>query len=63
MINSLTRADERFFRPETRPYLRDVYDHTVHAIRSLEASRDMIAGMLDIYTLGGQQPGRPGSAR
>ena len=49
VINSLTRADERFFRPETRPYLRDVYDHTVHAIESLEASRDMIAGMLDIY--------------
>ena len=26
-----------------------MYDHTVHAIESLEASRDMIAGMLDIY--------------
>ena len=49
VINNLTRADERFFRPETRPYLRDVYDHTVHAIESLEANRDMIAGMLDIY--------------
>lgn len=49
VINSLTRADERFFRAETRPYLRDVYDHTVHAIESLEANRDMIAGMLDIY--------------
>jgi len=49
VINNLTRADERFFRAETRPYLRDVYDHTVHAIESLEANRDMIAGMLDIY--------------
>ena len=49
VINNLTRADERFFHPETRPYLRDVYDHTVHAIESLEASRDMISGMLDIY--------------
>ncbi len=49
VINSLTRADDRFFRPETRPYLRDVYDHTVHAIESLEANRDVIAGMLDIY--------------
>ncbi len=49
VINSLTRADDRFFRAETRPYLRDVYDHTVHAIESLEANRDMIAGMLDIY--------------
>ena len=49
VINSLTRADDRFFRAETRPYLRDIYDHTVHAIESLEANRDMIAGMLDIY--------------
>ncbi len=49
VINSLTRDDERFFRPETRPYLRDVYDHTVHAIESLEANRDVISGMLDIY--------------
>jgi magnesium transporter len=49
VINSLTRADDRFFRPETRPYLRDIYDHTIHAIESLEANRDVIAGMLDIY--------------
>jgi magnesium transporter len=49
VINSLTRADDRFFRPETRPYLRDIYDHTVHAIESLEANRDVISGMLDIY--------------
>jgi len=49
VINSLTRADDRFFRPETRPYLRDIYDHTVHAIESLEANRDVIGGMLDIY--------------
>ena len=49
VINSLTRDDNRFFSPETRPYLRDVYDHTVHAIESLEANRDVIAGMLDIY--------------
>ncbi len=49
VINSLTRADDRFFRAETRPYLRDIYDHTVHAIESLEANRDVIGGMLDIY--------------
>lgn len=49
VINNLTRDDDHFFRPETRPYLRDIYDHTVHAIESLEANRDVIAGMLDIY--------------
>lgn len=49
VINSLTRTDERFFQPATQPYLRDVYDHTVHVIESLEAIRDLLAGMLDIY--------------
>ncbi|HNQ56570.1 MAG: magnesium and cobalt transport protein CorA [Rhodocyclaceae bacterium] len=49
VINSLTRADQRFFKPETQPYLRDIYDHAVHVIESLEGIRDLIAGMLDIY--------------
>lgn len=49
VINSLARADQRFFKPETQPYLRDIYDHTVHVIESLEGIRDLIAGMLDIY--------------
>jgi magnesium transporter len=52
VINSLVRADERYFKPETQPYLRDVYDHTVHVIESLEGIRDLIAGMLDIYLSG-----------
>jgi len=29
--------------------LRDVYDHTIHFIESLEAIRDLLGGMLDIY--------------
>lgn len=49
VINSLTRADQRFFKAATQPYLRDIYDHTVHVIESLESIRDLIAGMLDIY--------------
>ncbi len=48
VINTLTR-DTRFFKPGTQPYLRDIYDHTVHVIESLEAIRDVLAGMLDIY--------------
>lgn len=33
----------------TRIYLRDVYDHTIHVIDTIETFRDMISGMLDIY--------------
>ena len=49
VINTLLRNEGRFFTAETQLYLRDVYDHTVHLIESLEAIRDLIAGMLDIY--------------
>ena len=48
VINALTRSNS-FFGTEVQPYLRDVYDHTVHVIESLEAVRDLIAGLLDIY--------------
>ena len=30
-------------------YLRDVYDHTIQAIDTLETYRDIVSGMLDIY--------------
>jgi len=49
VINNLIRNDEGFFEPSTVPYLRDIYDHAVHVIESLEAVRDLLAGMLDIY--------------
>ena len=49
VVNTLLRNEQRFFKPETQLYLRDIYDHTVHLIESLEAIRDLIAGMLDIY--------------
>jgi len=48
VINSLLR-NTGFFAAEIQPYLRDVYDHTVHLIESLEATRDLIAGLLEIY--------------
>ncbi|MGB0128935.1 MAG: magnesium/cobalt transporter CorA [Rhodocyclaceae bacterium] len=49
VLGSLQRGDARFFLPETRIYLRDVYDHTVHIVESLDSIRDLIAGLLDIY--------------
>lgn len=49
VVNALTRNEGSFFQPGTVLYLRDVYDHTVHFIESLESLRDLLAGMLDIY--------------
>jgi magnesium transporter len=49
VVNALVRNEAHFFQEGTAIYLRDVYDHTVHFIESLESLRDLLAGMLDIY--------------
>ena len=49
ILNMLARADNGFFTADTRLYLRDIYDHTVHVLESLESVRDMLADLLDIY--------------
>ena len=34
----------------TKPaYLRDVYDHLVHLLETVDMQRDLIAGMVDLY--------------
>lgn len=49
VINNLSRNESEFFKPTTLPYLRDVYDHAVSFIESLESIRDSLSGMMDIY--------------
>ena len=49
VINSLARGEVPQIQDSTLPYLRDLYDHTVHCIDIMEMHRDVISGMLDIY--------------
>jgi magnesium transporter len=49
VLNGLQREETALVGAATRVYLRDVYDHTIHAIDTLETFRDMISGMIDIY--------------
>jgi len=49
VLNGLQREDSTLVLGATRVYLRDVYDHTIHVIETLETFRDMISGMLEIY--------------
>ena len=49
VISSLTRGDSPLILESTRIYLRDVYDHTIQVIDTIETFRDMVSGMLDIY--------------
>ncbi len=49
VINSLERKESSLIRENTIPFLRDLYDHTIQVIDSVETFRDLISGMLDIY--------------
>jgi len=49
VISSVTREDTPFISKFSAPYLRDLYDHTIQVIDTIETFREMIASVLDIY--------------
>ncbi len=49
VISYLQRSESDLIEDNTGFYLRDVYDHTIQVIDTLESFRDMVSGMLDIY--------------
>ena len=49
VVNSLERGESPLINETTGVYLRDVYDHTIQVIDTIETFRDMVSGMLDIY--------------
>jgi len=49
VISGLLRDESRLIKKTTHIFLRDVYDHTIQVIDTVETFRDMISGMLDIY--------------
>lgn len=52
VVNVLQRRELPFVMEETTIFLRDVYDHTIQVIDTIESFRDVISGMLDIYLSG-----------
>jgi len=49
VISGLERGEPSIIQDSTRIFFRDVYDHTIQVIDTIETFRDMISGMLDIY--------------
>jgi magnesium transporter len=49
VLSGLQRDTIRIVKPETRLFLRDVYDHTIQVIDTVETFRDLLQGMLDVY--------------
>ncbi len=48
-LDHLIRSDSDLVTKNVRPFLRDVYDHTVHVIDSIETFRDLLSGLQDLY--------------
>lgn len=48
-ISFMERGDSPLLHASTRLYFRDVYDHTVQVIDTVETYRDLLSGMLDLY--------------
>jgi magnesium transporter len=49
VIGSLERGDSEIFKPETQVFIRDVYDHAIQVIDTVETYREMVNGLMDIY--------------
>jgi len=49
VIGSMQRSESVLIQKTTEVYLRDVYDHGIQVIDSIESYREMASGLLDIY--------------
>ncbi|MDO9517907.1 MAG: magnesium/cobalt transporter CorA [Methanosarcinaceae archaeon] len=49
VISLLERGESSLIHETTTMYMKDIYDHTIQIMDSIESFRDMLSGMLDIY--------------
>jgi magnesium transporter len=49
MLSNLERSENELLTDSTNIYFRDIYDHAIQAIETIEMYRDMLSGMLDIF--------------
>lgn len=49
VLNILTNRPSVYIRSETQLYYRDVYDHTIRIMESVDTTRDLLAGVLETY--------------
>jgi len=49
ILNQLSNRDIPFIDASRRLYFRDVYDHTIRIMESVDTTRDLLAGVLETY--------------
>jgi magnesium transporter len=52
VIGGIERTESKLIKESTGPYLRDLYEHTIQVIDTVETFRDMVSGLLDLYHTG-----------
>lgn len=48
-LSRIEKRDSAIISQEVMPFFRDIYDHSVHIIESVENQRDILAGIMDVY--------------
>ena len=48
-ISALLRDESALIHPETRVFLRDVYDHAVQALEIVESLRETAVSIMEVY--------------
>lgn len=49
LVSQFNRIDTPLIHENSRIFMRDVYDHTIQLIDTIESFRDIVSGMLDLY--------------
>lgn len=49
VVDQLYRDESSAIADSTRPYLRDVYEHTIQVVEIIESYREMAIGITDLY--------------
>lgn len=49
IVNQLIKDDSDLLDESIEPYLRDLYDHTIHINESIEQQREITNGLMEIY--------------
>ena len=48
-LNTLMREEAAMFQETTRIFIRDLYDHTIQVMDTIESFRDVLSGLQDLY--------------
>jgi len=49
LLSQLERLESELWTEETRPFVRDTYDHAVQVLDLVESLRDVVGGLTDLY--------------